>query len=246
MPAIGSAPSATTTIEANRPLSWRRISRPHNSSTSNGNLGNQHRRCAAGNSCMRCDPPGVPAHDLDQHDPIVALGRGVQAVDRIRCDLHRRGETEREVGSLDVVVDRLRNAENREPVFTVQTACDRQAAVAADHDQPVEPEVTYGLLHVINTVRRVERAPSPGAQHRASTRQHSAHRIDRERCRPPIAHPIPGIEEPDHLVAVTRSPFRTAARMTALSPGQSPPPVRIPTRTGRDRSGAAIRPGLAD
>ena len=30
-----------------------------------------------------------------------------------------------------------------------------------------------------------------------------------------------------------RSPWRTIARMTALSPGQSPPPVSTPTRTGR-------------
>src|SRR5512132_1622053 len=36
-------------------------------------------------------------------------------------------------------------------------------------------------------------------------------------------------------------PFRTTARITALRPGQSPPPLRTPMRTGRHHSGGMGR-----
>ncbi len=81
--------------------------------------------------------------------------------------------------------------------------------------------------------RRVERAPPlgarapcrPAAACRASTRSSAA--SSRRSRTPSQASRKPTISSP-----WTRSPLRTTARITAFSPGQSPPPVRMPTRTG--------------
>ena len=43
-----------------------------------------------------------------------------------------------------------------------------------------------------------------------------------------VHHAVPRVVEADQLVAVAISPLRTIARITAFSPGQSPPPVRMP------------------
>ena len=43
--------------------------------------------------------------------------------------------------------------------------------------------------------------------------------------------PLPPVAEADDRLPVTSMPLRTIARITALSPGQSPPPVSTPMRT---------------
>ena len=48
----------------------------------------------------------------------------------------------------------------------------------------------------------IERAAATGADHGAAAREHAAHRLDRERDRASLAHTVPGVEEPEHLVAV--------------------------------------------
>ena len=92
--------------------------------------------------------------------------------------------------------------------------------------------------------RRVERAPPLGARApcrrvaacRASTRSFSG--IVRRSRTPSQASRKPTSSSP-----YTRSPLRTMARITAFRPGQSPPPVRMPTRTGSSVEGRAGRWG---
>ena len=91
-------------------------------------LGDQDHRGPAGDAGVRRDPAGVAAHDLDDHHPVVALGGGVQAVDRVGGDLHRGREPERQVGADDVVVDRLRHADDRQSEVVVQLATRRSAS----------------------------------------------------------------------------------------------------------------------
>ena len=62
---------------------------------------------AAGEARVQRDPARVAAHHLDDQRPVMALGRGVQPVDRLHGDVHRRIEAEGEVGRAEVVVDRL-------------------------------------------------------------------------------------------------------------------------------------------
>ena len=49
----------------------------------------------------------MAAHHLDDDHAIVRLRRRVQAIDRVGRDLHRGLEAAREVGAVEVVVDRF-------------------------------------------------------------------------------------------------------------------------------------------
>jgi hypothetical protein len=102
-----------------------------------------------------------------------------------------------------------------------ELAGDAQRPVAADHDETVEAHVGH-RGRTRRHRRVVERAPTAGAEHGAAARQRAAHRLDRERHRAALHHAVPRVEEPDDLVAPRRSPLRTIARMTALSPGSRP------------------------
>ncbi len=164
-------------------------------------LGDQHDRGPAGDACVGGDPPAVAAHHLDHHHPVVTLGGGVQAIDRIGGDLYRGVETERHVGAFDVVVDRLRHADDREPALGEQPAGDAQRPVAADDDQPFEAHVGERLFDQVDATVDVERATSPCAEHGAAARQHAAHRFDRERQRSAFHDAVPGVAEADDLVA---------------------------------------------
>ena len=137
-------------------------------------FGDQDRRRAPGDAGVGGDPSGVAAHHLDDHHSVVALGRGVQAVDGISGDLHGGGEPERHVGADDVVVDRLGHADDRQPEIVVQFACDGQRAVAADHDQPIDPHVAKRRRDLLGPVGVVVRAAAAGAEQRAAPGKHAA------------------------------------------------------------------------
>ena len=209
--------------------------RAQTSSMSNGISGISTTLAPAGDAGVGGDPPAVAAHHLDHHHPVVALGRRVQAVDGVGGDLHGGVEPERHVGADDVVVDRLRHADDRQPLLGVELAGDAQRPVAADHDERRRGRGrTIVRRHLVDAGRRVERAPPLGAEHRAAARQRAAHRLDRSaascgaRARRPRRRGSRRARRRS-----TRSPLRTTARITAFRPGQSPPPVRMPTRTGR-------------
>ena len=82
---------------------------------------------------------GVAAHHLDDHDAIVGFRRRVQAVDRIGGDLHGGLETERHLGTREIVVDGLRDTDHRHP-FRGQLVRDPERVLAADRDECVDPE----------------------------------------------------------------------------------------------------------
>ena len=87
-------------------------------------LGDQDHVGAAGEPGVERDPARVAAHHLDDHHAVVALGRRVQAVDRVGGDLHGGVEAEGHVGAAEVVVDRLRHA--RAPAGRARRAAGRR------------------------------------------------------------------------------------------------------------------------
>ncbi len=87
---------------------------------------------------MQGDPPGVASHDLHDHHALVALGGGVDLVDRFGGRLDCGVESKRELGSADVVVDRLGNAHDANPLLAEQPLCDAERAVAPDRDEGVD------------------------------------------------------------------------------------------------------------
>ena len=106
------------------------------------------------------------------------------------------------VGADDVVVDRLRHADDRQTVLAVELAGDRQRSVPADDDQRLETHVGERRLDLLDAAWSIERTPASSPEHGAAAREHPAHRLDRERDGAPLTNAVPGVEESDHLVAV--------------------------------------------
>ncbi len=132
-------------------------------------LGDQDRVGAAGDARVHGDPARVPSHDLDDHHAVVALGGRVQAVDRLGHDRDGGVEAERVVGRREVVVDRLRHADDRRALLGVQPGRDAERVLAADRDQPVEPlEVVADAIEPAVDLVRVR---ARGAQDRAAARE---------------------------------------------------------------------------
>ena len=73
-------------------------------------LGHQDLGGPPGQPGVEGDVAHVAAHDLADHDPVVGLRRGLQAVDGVGGDLHRRVEPEGDLGPRQVVVDGLGQA----------------------------------------------------------------------------------------------------------------------------------------
>ena len=118
----------------------------------------------AGDPGVQRDPAGVTAHHFDHHDPVVRLGGGVQAIDRVGGEGYGGIEPEGVRGFDDVVVDRFRNAHQRNAA-KVELVRDRQGAIAADHDQRIERE----LVEHLHTAQRVV-ADSAGCFNRVGER----------------------------------------------------------------------------
>ncbi len=114
-------------------------------------LGHEDDVGAAGDPRVRRDPTGVAAHHLDDHHPVVALGRRVQPVDGVGGDLHRGVEPEREVGRREVVVDGLRHADELHAVGA-ELGGDAEGVLAADRDQRVDPLAFERVVHARDTV----------------------------------------------------------------------------------------------
>ncbi len=128
------------------------------------------------------DPADVAAHHLQHHRPPMARRRRLQAVGRIDADFHRAQEADGVVGLGQVVVDRLRYADERDPALLGEAGEKTRAAVAADADQGVEVERVEALDRLVRPVlhgavrhRILERiALVDRLQHRAALAQELA------------------------------------------------------------------------
>jgi hypothetical protein len=67
-----------------------------------------------GHAGVERDPAGVPPHHLDDHDAVVRLGGRVQPIDGVGREIDGGVEAETVGGADDVVVDRLRDADDRD------------------------------------------------------------------------------------------------------------------------------------
>src|SRR5678816_729553 len=96
-----------------------------------GNLRDQYDVGGRCNPGVQGDEARMPAHDLEHNHPVVTLGCCVQLVDCFDGSVHRSVEPERRHCSADVVVDRLRHADNSKPA-PHQLKRDTECAVAAN------------------------------------------------------------------------------------------------------------------
>ena len=225
MPPIGRAPSATTMIGAK----WLAKRRPTSSADRVDvelALRDQDRVGAAGEARVDGDPARVAAHHLDDQHPVVAVGGGVEAVDRLHRDVDRGVEAEGVVGGGEVVVDRLRHADHVQAVLGVEARGGAEGVLAADRDQPVDPGRRQVGGDPLGPVVDGERVGPRGAEDGAAAGQDAAHLGHPERPPVVLERPAPAVPVADELVPLHAHPLRTTARITAFSPGQSPPPVK--------------------
>ena len=127
-------------------------------------------------------PPAMPDHvamcpawrPMTSHDhhPVVRLGGRVEPVDGVGGDLHRGVEAERELGGREVVVDRLRHADDSD-TLAVELVGDAQRVLAADRDERVDSLVGERLLHRFDAAVDLVGVRPRGAEHRAAPRQAS-------------------------------------------------------------------------
>ena len=186
-------------------------------------LGHQDHVGAAGEARVRGDPPGVAAHHLDHHHPVVTLGGGVQPVDGVGGDLHRGVEPEREVGGRQVVVDRLGHTDDLH-AFATEAGRDTEGVLAADGDEGVDALAGQRVEHAPDAVVGLVGdwcATCRGWCRRGGQR---AHRRHRELHRLVLDHTSPSVAEADDLVAVH-----------ALALADDGPDDRIQARGSRPR-----------
>ena len=153
---------------------------------------------------------------------------GVQPVDSLGCDRDRRVEAKRVVGAGEVVVDRLRDSDDRKVVLAVKSRGNAERVLAPDRHESVEaglgevakdgldpPSTLYGLVRVV--------------PRRAAARQDARDLATAERREDPFGQAFPAVTHPHHLVpAVGRAPddrtdHRIEAR-TVTAAGQDPDP----------------------
>jgi len=84
------------------------------------------------------DPAGGAAHRLDDHDAVMALGRGVELVERVGRRGDGRVEAEGQERRGEIVVDRLRHPDHLK-TLEAEAVGYAQGAVAADRNERVEP-----------------------------------------------------------------------------------------------------------
>jgi hypothetical protein len=141
-------------------------------------LGDQDHTRAARQAAVQRDPAGVAAHHLDHDDAAVRCGRGVQPIEALRHHRDGRVKPERLVREAQIVVDRLRDADARQPVQR-EIVRDRHRAVAADaHDalQPQRAERFYRLGRGGSILVPGRKGPAVGrAEHRAADGEQPIH-----------------------------------------------------------------------
>ncbi len=203
-------------------------------------LGHEDRVGAAGQPGVHRDPAGMTAHDLADEHAVVRLGGRVEAVDRVGGDLHRRLEAEGVVGSREVVVDRLGDADHRD-ARRAQPARDAERVLATDRDQRVDAEPVERGLDALLAVGVGVGVRPRRAEDRPAARQDPLRRLVGELAAVAGKDAGPAVAEAVELEVVGIDPRRTTPRITAFNPGQSPPPVSTPTRMAVSLSPSVVR-----
>ena len=174
-------------------------------------LGDQDHVRAAGDAADDGDPARVPAHHLEHHHAVVRLGGRVQPVDRLGADVDGGVEAEGVVGAREVVVDRLRDADDGEVVLGVQPRRDAERVLAADRDERVEALALEALEHGVDAAVELVRVRARGAEDRAAARQQARDLAAAERLEDPVDEPAPALAHADHLVPARERPPRDRA-----------------------------------
>src|SRR5262249_39114209 len=114
------------------------------------------------------DPACVSTHNLADMYAVMRFSGGVQAIDCLSDNLHRRVKSERKIGSAHVIVDGGRNTDDVQTVLFVHFSGDAACIFATKHDQRIEPVVLHRIHHALGSAIQLERIGARSAQNRAA------------------------------------------------------------------------------
>src|SRR5690606_36960608 len=106
----------------------------------------------AGDAGVQRDMTRVPSHDLEDHHSIMAGCRWLQVIERVGSGSDGARIADRVFGYADVVVDRLRHADELPAALLGEAAKDCEAAVAADTDQGIQTQFPIASDHLLGAV----------------------------------------------------------------------------------------------
>jgi hypothetical protein len=139
---------------------------------------------------------------------MVRRGRGLQAVDRLGDDRHRRIEAEGGVGGAEIVVDGLGHADHADPERR-EALRDMHRAVATDHHEPVQSGLAHALERALRHVgdrdrpvvtarRKVPRVALVGrAEHRAALGDQPGDVAIAQLAQPALVQSLEAVLDPD-------------------------------------------------
>src|SRR5258708_6001918 len=125
----------------------------------------------------------------------------MQAVDGFGRDFDGGDEAEGQIGSVDVVVDGLGHADQRQ-TLNEELGGHGKGSFATHANDGVDAVVRDGLSNTLDAVGHGERLHPRRTQHRAAARQDAAHALDIEAYPAVFDHAQPTIGEADDLVAI--------------------------------------------
>ena len=161
---------------------------------------------SAGDAAVGRDPSRRASHHFHHDHAIVRFGRGVHAVDRFGCDVHRRVESESEVRAGEIVVNRLRNAYNFHSGVE-KFRRHRKRIVAANRNQRFASMFSQVRGAALQAVRILAGIGARSAKDRATARQDAADRREVEFHGLIFQQPAPSFHETHEAVFVVKGPL---------------------------------------
>ncbi|MEY2796451.1 MAG: hypothetical protein RIR10_2167, partial [Planctomycetota bacterium] len=179
-----------------------------------GDFGQQNHVGSARNSCGECNPACIAAHDFAHHHAVMAVCGGMQTIERLGRSRNGGQEAEGDLGSDEVIVDRLWDADDVDARFRHRRgACHR--SVTTDDDDGVESfarergETFLGAIcpnrfASLGAARAIARgiALIVRAKNRAAARQDAGDILDSKRSHAMFDEPLEAVFNADHLDAV--------------------------------------------
>ena len=183
-------------------------------------------------------PAGLVAHDLDAHHAAVAAGGGVDPVNDLRGDIHRRVEAEGHIGAIDIIVDGFGQTDDIQPLLAQQIG-GLVGAVATQAEQAIQLGGAVVLFHggyLVHLVflhhTHLFEGSALGAQDGTAHRQDAGKFVRGHLAVVAVDEAVVSVQDADdfHFIAHAVVQRFGHARIVAFRPGQSPPDVRMPTR----------------
>ena len=127
----------------------------------------QNGRCARSQTDIECQMARVAAHDLNHGAALVGLHRVTQTIDGLHGRIGGGVVADRVIRADDIVVDGRRDADDRDALLGQlhQTA---ERAVAADGDDPVQPQQLAGRCGLFLALQRAEFVAAGSVEHGAA------------------------------------------------------------------------------